>query len=79
MKGLWGPGSAFRDFYDFLESTKRRGVSFLEMLAMELKSEGIFVARMLAFQCGPALTAPGGVARADPSAADTHPLCMSRL
>ena len=38
--GLWGPSTAFQDFDCFLESMKKRGVSFLEMLAMEMKSEG---------------------------------------
>ena len=33
-QGLWGPGSAFADFEAFLESMKKRGVSFLEMLSM---------------------------------------------
>ncbi|EIE19331.1 hypothetical protein COCSUDRAFT_19644, partial [Coccomyxa subellipsoidea C-169] len=47
--GLWGPGSPFADFQAFLESMKRRGVSFLEMLAMEIKSEGYYVARGLSF------------------------------
>lgn len=48
--GLWGPGSAFPDFEAFLDSMKHRGVSFLEMLAMELKSEGKYVARGLSFR-----------------------------
>jgi hypothetical protein len=48
--GLWGPGSAFQDFEAFLDSMKHRGVSFLEMLAMELKSEGKYVARGLSFR-----------------------------
>lgn len=29
--GLWGAGSAFPDFSSFLESMKKRGVSFLEV------------------------------------------------
>lgn len=37
---MWGAGSAFEDFEAFLESMKKRGVSFLEMLAMEMKLEG---------------------------------------
>jgi hypothetical protein len=48
--GLWGAGSAFADFQSFLDSMKHRGVSFLEMLAMELKSEGKYVARGLSFR-----------------------------
>lgn len=49
VQGLWGPGSPFADFQAFLDSMKRRGVSFLEMLAMEMKSEGYYVARGLSF------------------------------
>lgn len=30
--GLWGAGSAFENFEAFLDSMKKRGVSFLEML-----------------------------------------------
>ena len=52
VQGLWGPGSAFRDFKTFWDSTNKRGIPFLEMLAMELKSEGVFVARTLSFTCG---------------------------
>eukprot|EP00798_Chlamydomonas_sp_ICE-L_P028197 gene28197-31293_t len=47
--GLWGPSTAFRDFDAFLDTMKRRGVSFMEMLAMEMKMEGKYVARGLSF------------------------------
>lgn len=47
--GLWGPGSAFADFESFLSSMKSRGMAFLEMLAMELKNEGKYVARGLRY------------------------------
>lgn len=43
-------GSAFPDFEQFLDSMKKRGVSFMEMLAMELKAEGNYVARGLSFK-----------------------------
>lgn len=48
--GLWGSGSAFPDFEAFLDSMRKRGVSFMEMLAMELKAEGNYVARGLSFR-----------------------------
>ncbi|MEW5313763.1 MAG: hypothetical protein WDW38_005303 [Sanguina aurantia] len=48
--GLWGVATAFPDFDAFLESMKRRGVSFMEMLAMEMKAEGKYVARGLSFR-----------------------------
>jgi P-loop containing NTP hydrolase pore-1 len=37
--GLWGAGSAFEDFEAFLDSMKKRGVSFLEMLVRHCRSE----------------------------------------
>ena len=40
----------YADFEAFLNSMKGRGVSFLEMLAMELKNEGKYVARGLSFR-----------------------------
>ena len=49
--GLWGKGTAFGDFKAFLDTMKKRGVSFLELLAMEAKSNGYYVARSLSFRC----------------------------
>jgi hypothetical protein len=48
--GLWGPSSAFHDFESFLDSMKKRGVSFMELLAMEMKAAGRYVARGLSFR-----------------------------
>ncbi|KAL4859390.1 Protein strawberry notch 1 [Chlorella vulgaris] len=48
--GLWGPGAAFADFQAFLDSMKRRGITFLEMLSMELKGDGLYVSRGLSFR-----------------------------
>lgn len=50
--GLWGPTSAFPDFESFLDSMKKRGVSFMELLAMEMKAAGRYVARGLSFRWG---------------------------
>ncbi len=54
--GLWGPGTAFNGFEQFLDSMKKRGVSFLEMLAMEMKASAVRVIRspifVLAVLCG---------------------------
>lgn len=49
--GLWGRGTAFADFQAFFDSMKKRGVSFLELLAMEMKAEGFYLARSLSFRC----------------------------
>lgn len=48
--GLWGLGSPFPDFDSFLASMRRRGVTFMEMLAMELKGQGLYVSRGLSFR-----------------------------
>lgn len=48
--GLFGAGSAFPTFEDFLASLKRKGISFLELLAMELKGDGFYLARGLSFR-----------------------------
>ena len=79
MQGLWGPGSAFADFQAFLDSMKRRGVSFLEMLAMEMKSEGYYVARGLSFQCGRLHTLPTNAHCAVQTCGSWHALCTSQL
>ena len=48
--GLFGKGSSFDSFDTFLTSLKKKGISFLELLAMELKGNGFYVARGLNFQ-----------------------------
>ena len=48
--GLWGPGSAFTDFSDFQKQLEKRGVGALEMLAIEMKTQGMYVSRGLGFQ-----------------------------
>ena len=47
--GLFGPGTSFPTFDIFLNSLKRKGISFLELLAMELKANGFYVSRGLSF------------------------------
>ncbi|XP_062521291.1 uncharacterized protein LOC134196225 isoform X2 [Corticium candelabrum] len=48
--GLWGEGTAFKCFDTFLESITRRGLGAAEMLAMEMKTSGMFVSRGLSFK-----------------------------
>jgi hypothetical protein len=48
--GLFGAGCAFQTFEDFLASLKKKGMSFLELLAMELKGQGYYLARGLSFR-----------------------------
>ncbi|KAF5837835.1 P-loop containing NTP hydrolase pore-1-domain-containing protein [Dunaliella salina] len=47
---LWGTGTAFQNFEQFLSQMKNQSISFLELLAMEMKAEGKYVARGLSFK-----------------------------
>ena len=48
--GLWGAGTSFKDFAEFSRAMKDRGLGFMEQLAMELKSDGKYLARSLSFR-----------------------------
>lgn len=48
--GLYGEGSPFKTFADMLSSLGRKGISFMELLSMELKGNGFYVARSLSYQ-----------------------------
>ena len=43
--GIWGPGSPFRDFNDFLGAVEKRGVGAMEIVAMDMKLRGMYIAR----------------------------------
>ena len=51
--GLWGEGSpAFQDFGRFLKEvtgSKGAGMAVLELVAMEMKAQGMYVCRTLSF------------------------------
>jgi len=48
--GIWGDGSPFRDFTDFLGAVEKRGVGAMEIVAMDMKLRGMYIARQLSFQ-----------------------------
>uniref|UniRef100_UPI00358FF1F1 protein strawberry notch homolog 2 isoform X2 n=1 Tax=Myxine glutinosa TaxID=7769 RepID=UPI00358FF1F1 len=48
--GLWGPGMAFGNFDAFLQSIERRGVPGMELVAVEMKQAGAYLARQLSFR-----------------------------
>lgn len=48
--GLWGEGAAFRSFEVFLDTVQKKGLGVAEMLAMDMKSSGIYVCRSLSFK-----------------------------
>ena len=47
--GLWGPGTAFSDRRDFVESLRQGGIAAMELIARDLKAQGLYAARALSF------------------------------
>ena len=47
--GLWGNGTPFVDFNDFIQSIEKRGVGAMEIVAMDMKLRGMYMARQLSF------------------------------
>jgi len=47
--GLWGPHTAFADRRAFVESLRRGGIAAMELIARDLKAQGLYVARALSF------------------------------
>lgn len=48
--GLWGHGSAFRDFLEFLQAMADGGLGAMEMLTRDLKAVGAFVSRTISYK-----------------------------
>lgn len=48
--GLWGQGTQFTSFNDFLSAVEKRGVGGMEVVAMDMKLRGVYLARQLSFQ-----------------------------
>ena len=48
--GLWGAGNpAFTNFGEFMDAVGSRGVCALELVAMDMKAQGMYVARTLSY------------------------------
>ncbi|XP_054281484.1 protein strawberry notch isoform X2 [Macrosteles quadrilineatus] len=47
--GMWGEGTAFPEFTDFISSVEKRGVGAMEIVAMDMKLRGMYIARQLSF------------------------------
>ena len=47
--GLWGPGTAFADRRAFVDSLRRGGIAAMELIARDLKMQGLYVSRALSF------------------------------
>uniref|UniRef100_A0A8C6JKL6 Protein strawberry notch homolog 2 n=1 Tax=Melopsittacus undulatus TaxID=13146 RepID=A0A8C6JKL6_MELUD len=47
--GIWGKGTPFRAFDEFLHAIEKRGVGAMEIVAMDMKVSGMYIARQLSF------------------------------
>ncbi|XP_067930310.1 uncharacterized protein [Watersipora subatra] len=47
--GLWGNAAPFPNYEAFLETIQKKGLGVAEMLAMDMKKDGLYVSRMLSF------------------------------
>ncbi|KAK9269142.1 hypothetical protein L1049_000911 [Liquidambar formosana] len=48
--GLWGAGTCFLNFRDFLGALDKGGVGALELVAMDMKARGMYVCRTLSYK-----------------------------
>ncbi|KAL5568778.1 hypothetical protein UlMin_025353 [Ulmus minor] len=48
--GLWGAGTSFINFRDFLGALEKGGVGALELVAMDMKARGMYVCRTLSYK-----------------------------
>lgn len=48
--GIWGKGTPFDQFTDFISAVEKRGVGAMELVAMDMKLRGGYIARQLSFQ-----------------------------
>jgi hypothetical protein len=47
--GLWGPGTAFADRERFIAGIRSGGIAAMELVARDLKAQGLYTARALSF------------------------------
>jgi hypothetical protein len=47
--GLWGHGTSFKEFSDFVSTVEKRGVGAMELVAIDMKLRGVYIARQLSF------------------------------
>lgn len=47
--GIWGQGTPFPTFNDFISAVEKRGVGAMELVAMDMKLRGMYIARQLSF------------------------------
>ncbi|XP_034481460.1 protein strawberry notch [Drosophila innubila] len=48
--GLWGPGTSYSEFFKFVNTVEKRGIGSMEIVAMDMKLRGSYIARQLSFK-----------------------------
>lgn len=48
--GIWGKGTPYGNFVEFCSSIEKRGVGAMELVAVDLKMRGSYIARQLSFK-----------------------------
>ena len=48
--GLWGEGTPFRDVRDFIDQISSGGLAAMELIARDMKSMGLYLARNISFE-----------------------------
>lgn len=44
--GLWGEGTPFKEFADFISAVEKRGVGAMEIVAMDMKLRGMYIGKV---------------------------------
>lgn len=48
--GLWGQGTSYSEFFKFVNTVEKRGIGAMEIVAMDMKLRGSYIARQLSFK-----------------------------
>lgn len=48
--GIWGEGTPYQTFSEFCDAIEKRGVGAMELVAVDLKMRGAYIARQLSFK-----------------------------
>ena len=69
--GLWGEGAPYKSFEQFLVSVQKKGLGMAEILAMEMKSAGMYVSRGLSYKQAEFLTVEASLTKEQRKMYDT--------
>ncbi|KAH3812323.1 hypothetical protein DPMN_140752 [Dreissena polymorpha] len=69
--GLWGEGAPYNNFEQFLVSVQKKGLGMAEILAMEMKSAGMYVSRGLSYKQAEFITVEASLSKEQRKVYDT--------